>query len=40
MCDEDLTQLGSLSENASFSYFSLDFCCAVVDISEMVTIHL
>nr|GLL21747.1 uncharacterized protein LOC109190201 isoform X1 [Ipomoea trifida] len=36
VCNEDLTQLGSLSENASSSYFSLDFCCAIVDVSEMV----
>ncbi|KAF3437141.1 hypothetical protein FNV43_RR19894 [Rhamnella rubrinervis] len=37
VCIEDFRQFGSLSEEASSSpYFSLDSCCSITDISEMV----
>ncbi|XP_015882720.3 uncharacterized protein LOC107418533 isoform X1 [Ziziphus jujuba] len=37
MCIEDLVRFGSLSEDASSPpYYSLDSCCAINDISEMV----
>ncbi|XP_059290404.1 uncharacterized protein LOC132043961 isoform X3 [Lycium ferocissimum] len=37
LCTEDVTLLGSLSESVSCSsYFSLDSCCSIVSVSEVV----
>lgn len=37
LCREDVILLGSLSESASCSsYFSLDCCCSIVSVSEVV----
>ncbi|XP_055826544.1 uncharacterized protein LOC129894966 isoform X2 [Solanum dulcamara] len=37
LCMEDVILLGSLSESASCSsYFSLDSCCSIVNVSEVV----
>ncbi|XP_010549059.1 PREDICTED: uncharacterized protein LOC104820345 isoform X2 [Tarenaya hassleriana] len=40
ICIEDFTQLSSLSVNAaSAPYFSLDSCCSISDVSEMVVME-
>lgn len=37
LCMEDLLQFGSLTEISPYSsYFSLDSCCSIVDVQELV----
>lgn len=41
VCIEDLMQFSSLSADASSpSYYSVDSCCSINNISEMVTYFL
>ncbi|XP_052181694.1 uncharacterized protein LOC127794555 isoform X2 [Diospyros lotus] len=36
VCIEDLRQFGFFSDHSSSPYFSLDSCCSITDVSEMV----